>query len=139
MNASHILDALGMIDDKYIVEAKEGNLVNTTKKAHGMKRTLVLVAVIATLLILCGFAAYQLGCVSTHGCKSRLPIRCKPSKAQLRAKLGRNIRLACVSMKSRWMMMKRRVLWRCIPAASLPRRELWTGRVSGKTLCCRIC
>lgn len=44
MNASHILDALGMIDDKYIVEAKEGNLVNTTKKAQGMKRTLVLVA-----------------------------------------------------------------------------------------------
>ena len=61
MNASHILDALGMIDDKYIVEAKEGNLVNTTKKAQGMKQTLVLVAVIATLLILCGFSAYQLG------------------------------------------------------------------------------
>lgn len=61
MNASHILDALGTIDDKYIIEAKERRFINTTKKARSMKRTLALVAVIAALLTLCGFAAYQLG------------------------------------------------------------------------------
>ncbi|WP_418668155.1 hypothetical protein [Allofournierella sp.] len=61
MNASHILDALGTIDDKYIVEAKERGFINTTEKARSMKRTLALVAVIAALLTLCGFAAYQLG------------------------------------------------------------------------------
>ena len=61
MNASHILDALEMVDDKYIIEAKERSFMNTTKKAHGVKRTLVLVAAIAALLTLCGFAAYQLG------------------------------------------------------------------------------
>ena len=61
MNASHILDALGTIDDKYIMEAKERSFMSTTKKARSMKRTLALVAVIAALLTLCGFAAYQLG------------------------------------------------------------------------------
>jgi len=61
MNASHILDALGTIDDKYVMEAKEKSFMNTTKKARSMKRTLALVAVIAALLALCGFAAYQLG------------------------------------------------------------------------------
>ena len=61
MNASHILDALGTIDDKYIIEAKERSFMSTTKKARSMKRTLALVAVIAVLLTLCGFAAYQLG------------------------------------------------------------------------------
>ena len=53
MNASHILDALGTIDDKYIIEAKERSFMNTTKKARNMKRTLALVAVIAALLTLC--------------------------------------------------------------------------------------
>lgn len=61
MNASHILDALEMIDDKYIIEAKERNLMTTTKKARSMKRTLALVAAIVAMLSLCGFAAYQLG------------------------------------------------------------------------------
>ena len=61
MNASHIVDALGTIDDKYIIEAKERSFMSTTKKARSMKRTLALVAVIAVLLTLCGFAAYQLG------------------------------------------------------------------------------
>ena len=61
MNASHILDALEMVDDKYIIEAKERSFMNTTKKARSMKRTLALVAAIAALLALCGFAAYQLG------------------------------------------------------------------------------
>ena len=61
MNASHILDALGTIDDKYIMEAKERSFMSKTKKARSMKRTLALVAVIAALLTLCGFAAYQLG------------------------------------------------------------------------------
>ena len=35
--------------------------MNTTRKARSMKRTLALVAVIAALLTLCGFAAYKLG------------------------------------------------------------------------------
>ena len=61
MNANHILDALEMVDDKYIIEAKERSLMNTTRKARSMKQTLALVAVIAALLALCGFAAYKLG------------------------------------------------------------------------------
>lgn len=61
MNASHILGALGTIDDKYIMEAKARSFRNTTKKARSMKRTLALVAVIAALLTLCGFAVYRLG------------------------------------------------------------------------------
>ena len=50
MNASHILDAMGTIDDKYIMEAKERSFMNTTKKARNMKRTLALAAVVAALL-----------------------------------------------------------------------------------------
>ena len=61
MNAGHILDALGTIDDKYMMDAKERSFMNITKKARSMKRTLALIAVIAALLTLCGFAAYQLG------------------------------------------------------------------------------
>ena len=64
MNANHILDALEMIDDTYIIEAKERGNMSTTpagKKDRNIKRTLTLVAVIATLLALCGFAAYQFG------------------------------------------------------------------------------
>lgn len=61
MTARYILDALGTIDDKYIIEAKERNLMTTTKKARSMKRTLALVAAIVAMLSLCGFAAYQLG------------------------------------------------------------------------------
>ncbi len=80
MNASHILDAMGTIDDKYIMEAKERSFMNTTKKARNMKRTLALAAVVAALLTLCGFAAYTGWAGSTRGCKSRLPTRCKPSK-----------------------------------------------------------
>lgn len=59
MNASHILDALETIDDKYIVEAKERRFINITKSSRSMKRMQTLVAVIAALLLLCGFAAYQ--------------------------------------------------------------------------------
>ena len=61
MNASHILDALETIDDKYIVEAKERSFINITKSSRSMKRMQTLVAVIAALLLLCGFVAYQLG------------------------------------------------------------------------------
>ena len=38
MNASHILDALETIDDKYIVEAKERSFINITKSSRSMKR-----------------------------------------------------------------------------------------------------
>ena len=61
MNASHILDALETIDDKYIMEAKERSFINITKSSRSMKRMQTLVALIAALLLLCGFAAYQLG------------------------------------------------------------------------------
>lgn len=64
MNANHILDALEMIDDTYIIEAKERGNMSTTpagKKDRNIKRTLTLVAVIAALLALCGFSAYQFG------------------------------------------------------------------------------
>ena len=50
MNASHILDALETIDDKYIVEAKERSFINITKSSRSMKRMQTLVAVIAALL-----------------------------------------------------------------------------------------
>lgn len=60
MTARHILDALGTIDDKYIIEAKE-EIMSTTNRPRSVKRTLALVAAIAAMLSLCGFAAYQLG------------------------------------------------------------------------------
>ena len=60
MTARHILDALGTIDDKYIIEAKE-EIMSTTNRARSVKRTLALVAAIVAMLSLCGFAAYQLG------------------------------------------------------------------------------
>lgn len=69
MNAGHILDALEMIDDQYIIEAREHSSRNTTlvkntgKKALKLKHTLALAAVIAALLALCGFTAYKLGWV----------------------------------------------------------------------------
>ena len=61
MNASHILDALELVDDKYIIEARERSSIKTTRNLQSMKRILALVAVFAALLSLCGFAAYQLG------------------------------------------------------------------------------
>ncbi len=67
MNANHILDALEMIDDKYIIQAKEHNAMDITstkstqKRGGNCKRTLVLAAAIITVLALCGFAAYQFG------------------------------------------------------------------------------
>jgi hypothetical protein len=67
MNANYILDAFEMIDDKYIIEAKERNVMNTTsiktagRKVRSIRRTLALIAVIAALLALCGFTAYKLG------------------------------------------------------------------------------
>ena len=60
MTARYILDALGTIDDKYIIEAKE-EIMSTTNRARSVKRTLALVAAIVAMLSLCGFAAYQLG------------------------------------------------------------------------------
>ena len=67
MNANHILDALEMIDDKYIIQAKEHNAMDITstkgtqKRVGNWRRTLVLAAAIIAVLTLCGFAAYQLG------------------------------------------------------------------------------
>ncbi|MPM11666.1 hypothetical protein SDC9_58016 [bioreactor metagenome] len=67
MNANHILDALEMIDDKYIIQAKEHRAVgidsakSTKQRAKNWKRTLVLTAAIIAILTLCGFAAYELG------------------------------------------------------------------------------
>lgn len=67
MNANHILDALEMIDDIYIIDEKEHNAVNAASakntgiKVRHLRRALVLAAVVAVLLALCGFAAYELG------------------------------------------------------------------------------
>ncbi|NLO10444.1 MAG: hypothetical protein GX129_11365 [Clostridiales bacterium] len=66
MNANHILDAFEMIDDAYIIDVKERNAMSTTidnteKKVRYLRRPLVLVALIATLFALCGFAAYEIG------------------------------------------------------------------------------
>ena len=67
MNADHILDALELIDDKYIVEAKENchidtaSMKNAGRKFRNLRSMLALVAMVATLLALCGFAAYKLG------------------------------------------------------------------------------
>lgn len=57
MTADHILDAMETIDDKFILDARE----RTVKKAAGMKRALAFAALMAALLALCGFAAYELG------------------------------------------------------------------------------
>lgn len=52
---------------KYILDAKEHAIMNKTaeehtqKKIRSLRRTLALVAVIAAVLALCGFAAYELG------------------------------------------------------------------------------
>lgn len=67
MNANHILDALEMIDDKYIIQAKERRAMGidstkmTKQRVKSWKRTLVLTAAIIAILTLCGFAAYELG------------------------------------------------------------------------------
>ena len=60
MNAGHILDALEMIDDQYILEARDRNSLTSVKKSRSMRRALILAAVITALLSLCGFAAYKL-------------------------------------------------------------------------------
>ena len=59
MNAGHILDALEMIDDQYILEARDRNSLTSVKKSRSMRRALILAAVISALLSLCGFAAYK--------------------------------------------------------------------------------
>jgi hypothetical protein len=64
MNADIILDALEMIDDKYILDAKELGAAgggNVRSKLRSVRRTLILAAVIAAVLALCGFAAYEFG------------------------------------------------------------------------------
>lgn len=63
MNADLILDAFEKIDDKYIIEAKEGRFMNNSsgKKIRSLKRTFILVAAIVASLALCGFAAYEYG------------------------------------------------------------------------------
>ncbi|MBS6642875.1 MAG: hypothetical protein KH366_04765 [Clostridiaceae bacterium] len=67
MNASHILDALEMIDDKYILQAKEHPLTDAPsgrcreRKTGNLRRIMVLIAAAALLLTLCGFAAYKMG------------------------------------------------------------------------------
>ncbi len=61
MNAGNILDALEMVDDKYIIEAKEKSFIKANRKVWGMKRMLALAAILAALITFCGFAAYQSG------------------------------------------------------------------------------
>ena len=65
MNATHILDALGSIDDKYLLEA-EGRrnpapVRQSGKRVRPLRRVLALAAAVAALLALCGFAAYKFG------------------------------------------------------------------------------
>lgn len=64
MNANHILDALEMIDDEFIIEVKERNALcaaSEREKVRSPRRALALVALITAFLALCGFAAYELG------------------------------------------------------------------------------
>ncbi|ADY56377.1 hypothetical protein Sgly_2085 [Syntrophobotulus glycolicus DSM 8271] len=67
MNANHILDTLEIIDDKYIIQAKEHNAMDITstkgtqKRVRNWRRTLVLAAAIIAVLALCGFESYQFG------------------------------------------------------------------------------
>ncbi len=64
MNASHILDALEMIDDNFILQAKEYYADNIAdchlKKIRTFRCALALIAA-AVMLALCGFAAYEMG------------------------------------------------------------------------------
>lgn len=67
MNADMILDAFERVDDRFIMEAKGcvsadmTDAGSTEKRGRGLKRAVVLVAALAALLALCGFAAYELG------------------------------------------------------------------------------
>jgi hypothetical protein len=60
-----------MIDDAYILDVKERHALKTASaknsggKVRRLRRALALVAVIAALLTLCGFAAYELGWFDT--------------------------------------------------------------------------
>lgn len=62
MNTYQIIDALGMIDDKFILQAKGEKMnTNTMKRKIGVKKTILLIAAVVAVLSLCGFAAYELG------------------------------------------------------------------------------
>lgn len=67
MNADMILDAFERVEDRFIMEAKGcvsadmTDAGSTEKRGRGLKRAAVLAAALATLLALCGFAAYELG------------------------------------------------------------------------------
>lgn len=67
MNADLILDASEMVDDIYIMGAREphGTQPPTEKHAwsagRALRRALVFAVVIAAILAFCGFAAYELG------------------------------------------------------------------------------
>lgn len=91
MNADLILDAFEKIDDKYIIEAKEGRFMNsgTRKSIRSLKRTFILVAAIFASLALCGFAAYEYG-LFDNWLQNRLLIQSKPYKVQLKGKLRKN-------------------------------------------------
>lgn len=91
MNADLILDAFEKIDDKYIIEAKEGRFMNNSsgKKIRSLKRTFILVAAIVASLALCGFAAYEYG-LFDNWLQNRLFIQSKPYKVQLKGKLRKN-------------------------------------------------
>lgn len=91
MNADLILDAFEKIDDKYIIEAKEGRFMNNSsgKKIRSLKRTFILVAAIVASLALCGFAAYEYG-LFDNWLQNRLLIQSKPYKVQLKGKSKKN-------------------------------------------------
>lgn len=64
MNASHILDVLEMIDDQFILQAKDASKKSARdphKKVRNLRRTFVLAAIIAAVLSFCGFVAYEFG------------------------------------------------------------------------------
>ena len=91
MNADLILDAFEKIDDKYIIEAKEGRFMNNSsgKKIRSLKPTFIIVAAIVASLALCGFAAYEYG-FFFKWVQNRLFIQSKPYKVQLKGKLRKN-------------------------------------------------
>ena len=123
MNAGHILDALEMIDDQYILEARDRNSLTSVKKSRSMRRALILAAVITALLSLCGFAAYKFGWFD--------PWLQEPSASPtetVQSAIESQIHKACASAKSESTRMKQPAWQLCIPAASLPQSGV--GRTS---------
>lgn len=61
MNTKRFSEALGQIDSKYVAKAIFYDAGRSAKKAHCVKKIIILAAAIAVVLALCGFACFESG------------------------------------------------------------------------------